>query len=89
MKDLWYERACPETFIENCDSALSLNKELKQTNRLEYGNYIVFSDGRGNMVHIGVMLDEDSFIHADIGGVRVTRLEDYYRKNWKVYKWQQ
>ena len=89
MQDIWYERAGPDTFSKNYEPALNLNKQLRQTDKLEYGNYIIFADSKGNMVHIGVLLDDDSFIHADVGGVRVTRLEDYYRKNWKVYKWQQ
>lgn len=88
LKDLWYEKACPETFTKNADEGLGINN-IFETNNLELGNLIVFSDDKGNMIHIGVMLDDECFIHADIGGVRVTRLEDYYRKNWKVYTWQQ
>lgn len=88
LKDIWYERACPETFSNNAENCILLN-EVVETKELKLGNLIVFSDGKGNMVHIGVMLDDEYFIHSDIGGVKVIRLEDYYRKNWKVYKWQQ
>jgi len=88
LLDLWYERACPETFSENAEKGIGINNIL-ETDNLELGNLVVFSDDKGNMVHIGVMLDDECFIHADIGGVRVTRLEDYYRKNWKVYTWLQ
>ncbi len=88
LKDVWYEKACPETFSDNADNGIAINK-IVETNELEFGNLIIFSDGKGNMVHIGVMLDDERFIHSDFGGVKVIRLEDYYRKNWKVYKWQQ
>lgn len=88
LKDLWYEKACPETFSENAECEIGLH-DVELTDELELGNLIIFSDGKGNMVHIGVMLDDELFIHADVGGVRITRLDDYYRKNWKVYKWQQ
>ena len=88
LKDVWYEKACPETFSDNADNGIAINK-IVETNELEFGNLIIFSDGKRNMVHIGVMLDDERFIHSDFGGVKVIRLEDYYRKNWKVYKWQQ
>lgn len=89
LKDIWYEKACPETFIGNADEGIKINVQFKETKELEAGNPIIFSDGNGNMVHIGILLDDERFIHADIGGVRITELEGYYRKNWKVYKWQQ
>lgn len=88
LKDLWYETSCAETFTENADAVIAAN-DVIETNELELGNLIVFLNSNNNMVHIGVMLDDELFIHADIGGVRVIRLEDYYRKNWKVYKWLQ
>ena len=88
LKDLWYERACPETFMNNADEVIHKHC-VEETNELEEGNCIVFFDTDGNMVHIGVMLDEEHFIHADVGGVRVAELDSYYRKNWKVYKWLQ
>lgn len=90
LPDLWYEKACPATFSENAEAMLfGLGDLLEETRERKLGNLIVFSDGNGNMVHIGVMLDEESFIHADTGGVRVTGLDGYYRKSWKVYKWRQ
>lgn len=88
LKDLWYEKASPETFNENAEKGFEINR-LEETDIYELGNLIVFSDGLGNMVHIGVMLDGERFIHSDIGGVKVINLENYYRKNWKVYRWQQ
>lgn len=88
LKDIWYEKACPETFIKNVNNGISINN-VKETNELKLGNLIIFADSKGNMVHIGVMLDDEYFIHADMGGVKVIHLEDYYRKNWKVYTWLQ
>lgn len=90
LEDLWYEKSCPETFNDNASDMVSKMSSLtEETDEQELGNLILFSDGNGNMVHIGVFLEEGRFIHADIGGVRVTELDGYYRKKWKVYKWQQ
>ena len=90
LEDIWYEKASPETFTENYESVFSkVADKVELTDDLDFGNYIVFFDEKGNMVHIGVLLDDEVFIHADVGGVRITRLEDYYRRNWKVYKWLQ
>ena len=88
LKDLWYEKACPETFSDNALAEIE-NNQLIKTSDFELGNLIIFSDENGNMVHIGVLLDDDLFIHADVGGVRVTSLESYYRKKWEVFTWQQ
>lgn len=88
LKDLWYEKACSETFSDNAENGISINS-IEETDELKLGNLILFSNENGNMVHIGVMLDDEYFIHSDIGGVKVVRLEDYYRKKWKVYKWLQ
>lgn len=90
LDDLWYKRACPETFIENAEEQLKkLSDRLEETDRQELGNLIIFSDGYGRMVHIGVVLEQGMFIHADIGGVRVTELDNYYRKEWRIYRWRQ
>jgi cell wall-associated NlpC family hydrolase len=88
LDDLWYQEACPVTFSNNAELIVrQMSDRVRETSERKLGNLIVFSDSRGNMVHIGVILDENKFIHADIGGVRVTELGDYYRKNWKVYTW--
>jgi len=90
LYDIWYERACPETFSDNVDAVCSrMSDKTVETNEQELGNLILFADENGRMVHIGVILEEGLFIHADLGGVRVTRLENYYRKQWKVYTWLQ
>ena len=90
LYDLWYEKACPETFSENVDTVCKrMSDKTIETTEQELGNLILFADENGRMVHIGVILEEGLFIHADIQGVRVTKLEDYYRKQWKVYTWLQ
>ena len=90
LYDLWYEKANPDTFNENVDDVCKKMSELvEETDSQELGNLILFADEKGRMVHIGVILEDGLFIHADFGGVRVTRIDDYYRKEWKVYKWRQ
>lgn len=90
LDDLWYQKASPVTFSSNAELIVrQMSDRVRETSERKLGNLVVFSDSRGNMVHIGILLDEENFIHADIGGVRVTGLEDYYRKNWKVYTWLQ
>lgn len=90
LGDLWYKKACPETFSDNAESILhSLSEQLEETSEQCLGNLIIFADSQGRMVHIGVLLEEGRFIHADIGGVRVTELDSYYRKDWRIYKWRQ
>lgn len=88
LKDLWYEQSCPQTFTNFATEGIKINS-IAETNEYELGNLIVFFDGNGNMVHIGVLLNDSLFIHSDIGGVKVMRLDSYFRKKWKVYKWQQ
>ena len=90
LDDLWYEKSCPETFAEKSAGVLEkLSDRIKETDKLELGNLVVFFDGNGNMVHIGVILDEDRFIHSDSGGVKVMNIHTYYRKDRKVYEWLQ
>lgn len=90
LDDLWYKEASPATFSSNAELMVrQMSGRIRETDIKELGNLVIFSDDRGNMVHIGVMLDDERFIHADVGGVRVTELDNYYRKNWKVYTWLQ
>ncbi len=90
LVDLWYKKGGERTFTELAGKVLSeMGEKLEVTNLPFESCLIVFYDGQGNMVHIGVMLDEEKFIHADTGGVMVVSLEDYHRKNWRAYKWRQ
>ena len=87
LPDLWYRRSDASTFNNNAENVLKeLSDSLAQTNEQEAGNLVIFLDGR-RMVHIGVILEEDVFIHCDIYGVRIVRLSEYYRRNWKIYRW--
>lgn len=89
--DLWYERSCEDTFAAEADGMYTKMSEMvEDTREQELGNLILFADEAGRMIHIGVILEKGMFIHAvPCGGVKVTRIEDYHRKNWKVYKWRQ
>ena len=90
LDDLWYEKSNPDTFSSNSDSVITrMSDRVEETTEQKEGNLIVFFDERGRMIHIGVILEEGVFIHADIGGVRIVTLSNYYRKNWKVYSWRQ
>ena len=88
LKDLWYEKAEDRIFTENADSMI-LAHSVTETKKYILGDLIIFSDSNGNMVHIGVMLDEENFIHAELGGVKVTNINNYFRKKWKVFTWLQ
>ncbi len=88
--DFEYLKACPETFFENVDDIREqLDGLIEETDEQKLGNLILFADEKGRMVHMGTILQEGLFIHADIPCVMVTRLERYHRKQWKVYKWLQ
>ena len=90
LVDLWYERADPDTFSENVDDVYAQMAEMvEETDEQKLGNLILFSDDMGRMVHIGVIIDEGLFIHADVSRVHITRLDGYFRTKWKVYKWRQ
>jgi cell wall-associated NlpC family hydrolase len=71
------------------DICKKMGDQVEETDEQSLGNLILFGDEKGRMVHIGVILEKGMFIHAEYKGVNVTRIEDYYRKEWKVYKWRQ
>ena len=88
--DLWYERADEETFADNVEDVCNKMRDLvEETDEQQLGNLILFADEAGRMIHIGVFLEEGLFIHTDNGKVRVSKIDSYRRKIWKVYKWQQ
>ena len=59
LYDLWYEKACPETFSENVDTVCKrMSDKTVETTEQELGNLILFADENGRMVHIGVILEE-------------------------------
>lgn len=87
LKDLWYERADSDTFADNAEDMIkAMSDKVEGTDEQAPGNLVIFLEF-GRMVHIGVIIEEDMFIHCDRYGVRIIRLSDYYRKVWKVYRW--
>lgn len=90
LKDVWYIKGNERTFTEKAEEVITeMSQNVIETDELELGNLVVFSDENGNMVHIGVMLNDERFIHCSKFGVNVQILREYYRNNWKVYKWRQ
>jgi len=88
--DLWYETADEDTFAANVDDVCSkMSSFVEETDEQQLGNLILFADEAGRMVHIGVFLEKGMFIHADNGRIRISRLDNYHRRKWKVYKWLQ
>lgn len=88
LPDLWYERSTDDVFTANAEKVIeSLSGKVGRTDRQAAGNIVLFSDRNGNMVHIGVFLEENMFIHADESGVHVSRLSTYFRRDWRIYRW--
>lgn len=89
LEDLWYEKSSSEMFESKYDSVLkNMGDKLIPTDKQEESNLIVFFEN-GKAVHIGIIIDDDMFMHADIYGVRITKLSSYHRTDWRIYKWQQ
>lgn len=87
LPDLWYRRSDAETFNDNAGGIISsLSGSVMETKEEEAGNLVVFFEGN-RMVHIGVILEEDTFIHCDKFGVRIMRLSEYYRQRRRIYHW--
>lgn len=75
-----YDYWCTDWNQEGCSEKVEETTERKES-------YIVMFFENKMAVHIGILLDEERFIHADIDGVKISNLDEYYRKDWKVYKW--
>lgn len=89
LEDLWYQKSDNNTFSNNADCMLQKMKDsLKITEKQHEGDLVIFEEA-GKMVHIGVILEENVFIHCDKYGSRIELLNEYYRKQWKVYEWLQ
>lgn len=87
LPDLKYIKADNNTFSENADDVIeALKKDIKETYLQSEGNLIVFFEN-GRMVHMGVILEKNTFIHCDRYGVRVMKLSEYFRQNWRLYEW--
>lgn len=87
LPDLKYIKADNDTFSANADDVIeALKKDIKETDLQREGNLIVFFEN-GRMVHMGVILEKNTFIHCDRYGVRVMKLSEYFRQNWRLYEW--
>ena len=87
LPDFSYEEGGIKTVSDNYKEWLRrINGLLSMTTERKEGSLVVFYS-KGRAVHVGVLLDEENFIHADVGGVRVEKLDEYYRKEWKVFEW--
>lgn len=88
LKDLWYERSTEETFARNADSVIrEMSAQVEATDRQEAGSLIIFFGLDGRMCHIGVLLGKNIFIHADESRVHISRLDRYFRRKWRIYRW--
>ncbi len=89
LEDVWYKKSTSEQFNNKYEPILQrMGDCVKPVNKQEESNLVIFFEG-GKAVHIGVIIDDDMFIHADKYGVRITKLSEYYRKDWRIYQWQQ
>lgn len=87
LPDLWYEHGDAPTFNKHAGDVIKeLSGSVEHTDQQDEGNIVIFFDGN-RMVHIGVILEDDMFIHCDKYGVRIQRLSEYYRRKWALYKW--
>ena len=87
LPDVYYEEGGIKAVAENYAQWFeNVKGTLAITDKREEGNLVVFFS-KGRAIHVGVLLNEDDFIHADLGGVRVENLDEYYRKEWKVFTW--
>lgn len=87
MIDFWKDYSkmnYMQELYDNAGSCITKNKLVK-TDKLEEGNIILFFDEKGRATHVGVYIHKGKFIHCDGLGVRVTKLDTYFRKHWEVY----
>lgn len=72
-------------YMENTSSQIIKQNELVETEQLQLGDIILFFDETGKSTHVGVFLKNQDFIHCDKYGVRISQLDNYFRKVWKGY----
>lgn len=90
LPDLEYMKSDEYTMNTNYESVLTkLGDEIKKIpcEDVSEGDLLLFQDAKGRSTHIGVCLGNGRFIHCDIGGVRVSRIE-YYGRKFGAYRWQ-
>lgn len=87
LPDLWYMDTSSETFSSSADTILKeLRNAVQKVYDPEEGDMVIFLEGL-KMVHIGVMVDDERFIHCDKSGVHISVLNAYFRRNYAIYRW--
>lgn len=59
---------------------------LEKTKKPKFGDVILFFDKKGRIVHTGVYLKNDDFIHCNKRGVHIMKLSQCLEKS-EVYTW--
>ena len=87
MPEVCYEGSFAKAFRDSSECVVTGSK-LRRTGSPNFGDIILFLDGNGNGIHIGVWLDDGRFAHCDKEGSHVSRLSTYTSWNaWRFYTW--
>lgn len=90
LPDFWYEKMSNPAFEEVGEKSVNSVVEMfEETDFPEYSDLIMFFDKKGRSLHIGMYLSKGMFIHCDVKGVQVSKLNGFYFKNRRFYKWLQ
>lgn len=82
-----YSNTDNEAALEANSFNIITGSKLIQTSTPTEGDVVLFFDRKNRLVHIGIYLKNNDFIHCDTLGVRVSSLKNYFRK-WSVFTWQ-
>lgn len=92
LPDLWYTKSYESIFdneYSNIANRLIEEGKIIEVEKPEYKDIILFGNGNGRMVHIGIKLNRDDFVHCNISGVHVEKLSSYFRKERRYFRWQE
>ena len=88
MPDLYTKLAnsdIRECEIHDADIAAEMTG-LQKTGTPDFGDVLIFFDGKGRIFHTGVYLKNGDFIHCNKEGVHIMKVKDY-GSPWEAYKW--
>jgi len=87
MRGVSYDGSFEKAFEDNTENVIK-RERLIETKTPAYGDIILFLDGKGRGIHVGVYLEDNRFAHCDKQGSHVSSL-DYYMtwSNWRFYTW--
>ena len=89
LPDFFYSSMSRKGFEESgADVKSGLKGLFKEIENPSYTDLIMFFNDNGQSVHVGMYLNKGMFIHCDVKGVQVCKLEDFYYKNRRFYRWQ-